>query len=89
MKDLVVKLDILKKGIVEQIKKTNINATKVKKLEEELANKDNEIKQLTQEKNNNNNNTNITGQNNSNDKQLELALGSAREEIRKLNDIKY
>ena len=86
VKDLVVKLDILKKGIVEQIKKTNINATKIKKLEEELANKNNEIKQLTQEKNNNNNNTNMTGQNNSNDKQLELALGSAREEIRKLND---
>ena len=86
VKDLLVKLEILKKGIVEERKKTNIHATKIKKLEEELANKNNEIKQLTQEKNNNNNNTNMTGQNNSNDKQLELALGSAREEIRKLND---
>ena len=87
VKDLLVKFEILKKGIVEERKKTNTREIKIKKLEEELANKDNEIKQLTQEKNNNNNNnTNITGQNNSNDKQLELALGSAREEIRKLND---
>ena len=86
MKDLLVKFEILKKGIVDERKKTNIYVTKIKKLEEELANKNNEIKQLTQEKNNNNNNTNMTGQNNSNDKQLELALGSAREEIRKLND---
>ena len=84
VKDLLVKFEVLKKGIVDERKKTNICVTKIKKLEEELANKNNEIKQLTQEKNNNN--TNMTGQSNANDKQLELALGSAREEIRKLND---
>ena len=84
VKDLLVKFEVLKKGIVDERKKTNICVTKIKKLEEELANKNNEIKQLTQEKNNNN--TKTAGQSNANDKQLELALGSAREEIRKLND---
>ena len=82
VKDLLVKFEVLKKGIVDERKKTNICVTKIKKLEEELANKNNEIKKLTQERNN----INISGQSNGNNKQLELALSSAREEIRKLND---
>ena len=43
VKDLVVKLDVLKKGIVDERKKTTILISKVKQLEEELASKENEI----------------------------------------------
>ena len=34
--DLLVKFDVLKKGIVEERKKTSILVSKIKKLEEEL-----------------------------------------------------
>ncbi len=50
--DLLVKFDVLKKGIVEERKKTSILVAKIKQLEEELNSKTNEIKQLTQEKTN-------------------------------------
>ena len=50
--DLLVKFDVLKKGIVEKRKKTSILVAKIKQLEEELNSKTNEIKQLTQEKTN-------------------------------------
>ena len=50
VKDLVVKLDVLKKGIVDERKKTTILISKVKQLEEELASKENEIKKLKEEK---------------------------------------
>ena len=82
VKDLLVKFEVLKKGIVDERKKTNICVSKIKKLEEELASKNNEIKKLTQERIN----TNIPGQINGNGKQLELALSSSKEEIRKLNE---
>ena len=82
VKDLLVKFEVLKKGIVDERKKTNICYSKIKKLEEELALKNNEIKKLTQEKNN----TNIPGQINGNDQQLQLDLSSSKEEIRKLNE---
>ena len=95
VKDLWFKLDVLKKGIVDERKKTAILVSKVKQLEEELNIKTNEIKKLNDEikifkeqnnteNNNTNNNTNNT--NNINDKQSELALISAKEEIKKLNE---
>ena len=95
VKDLWFKLDVLKKGIVDERKKTAILVSKVKQLEEELDTKKNENKKLNEEikifkeqnnteNNNTNNNTNNT--NNINDKQSELALISAKEEIKKLNE---
>ena len=92
VKDLIVKLDVLKKGIVEERKKIAIFVSKIKQLEEELNSKTNEIKKLTEEKINNNeqnkeeNNKTISNQHNSNDEQSEIALSSAKEEIRKLNE---
>ena len=96
VKDLWFKLDVLKKGIVDERKKTAILVSKVKQLEEELDTKKNENKKLNEEikifKEQNNtenkntkNNTNNTN-NNINDKQSELALISAKEEIKKLNE---
>ena len=92
VKDLIVKLDVLKKGIVEERKKIAIFVSKIKQLEEELNSKTNEIKKLTEEKINNNeqnkeeNNKTISNQHNFNDEQSEIALSSAKEEIRKLNE---
>ena len=95
VKDLWFKLDVLKKGIVDERKKTAILVSKVKQLEEELDTKKNENKKLNEEikifkeqnntENNNTNNINDTN-NNINDKQSELALISAKEEIKKLNE---
>ena len=92
VKDLIVKLDVLKKGIVEERKKIAIFVSKIKQLEEELNSKTNEIKKLNEEKINNEeqnkeeNNKTISNQHNSNDEQSEIALSSAKEEIRKLNE---
>ena len=92
--DLLVKLDVLKKGIVEERKKTTILVSKIKQQEEEIISKTNEIKILSQEKTKNEeqkpeeNNKNISEQNNqiAVDNKSELALASANEEIRKLNE---
>ena len=92
--DLLVKLDVLKKGIVEERKKTTILVSKIKQQEEEIISKINEIKILSQEKTKNEdqkpeeNNKNISEQNNqiTIDNKSELALASANEEIRKLNE---
>ena len=92
VKDLIVKLDVLKKGIVEERKKIAIFVSKIKQLEEELNSKTNEIKKLTEEKikneeqNKEENNKAISNHHNSNDEQSEIALSSAKEEIRKLNE---
>ena len=92
VKDLLVKLDVLKKGIVDERKKMAILVSKIKKLEEDLNSKNNEIKKLTEEKlsnevkNQGEKDTIISNQNNLNDNQNELALSSAKEEIRKLNE---
>ena len=84
--DLLVKFDVLKKGIVEERKKTTILVAKIKQLEEELNTKTNEIKKLTEEKaNNEENNATIPQANKLNEKK-ELALISEKEEIRKLNE---
>ena len=90
VKDLVVKLDVLKKGVVDERKKTALLISKIKQLEEELNNKNNEIKKLSQEKlnpeeqtsSNNNNDTSKKVE----DKKSEMALILAKEEIRKLNE---
>ena len=90
VKDLVVKLDVLKKGIVDERKKTTILISKVKQLEEELASKENEIKKLKEEKINSenpitppdNNNLNLNKQGSTED----MALILAKEDIRKLNE---
>ena len=90
VKDLVVKLDVLKKGVVDERKKTVLLISKIKQLEEELNNKNNEIKRLSQEKlnpeeqtsSNNNNDTSKKVE----DKKSEMALILAKEEIRKLNE---
>ena len=84
--DLLVKFDVLKKGIVEERKKTSILVAKIKQLEEELNSKTNEIKKLTQEKiSNDENNTTIPQANKVNDNK-ELALIAQKEEIKKLNE---
>ena len=90
VKDLVVKLDVLKKGVVDERKKTALLISKIKQLEEELNNKNNEIKKLSQEKLNP---EEQTSSNNNNDtpkkvegKKSEMALILAKEEIRKLNE---
>ena len=81
--DLLVKFDVLKKGIVEERKKTSILVSKIKQLEEELNSKTNELKKLAQEKLNN---EDIKNKSEIKDKQSEMALISAKEEIRKLNE---
>ena len=88
VKDLLVKLDVLKKGIVDERKKTVLLISKVKQLEEELNNKNNEIKQLKEEKSNTeiSNNDGNNNKNNKEDKKSEMALIIAKEEIRKLNE---
>ena len=88
VKDLLVKLDVLKKGIVDERKKTVILISKVKQLEEELNNKNNEIKKLKEEKTNSeiSNNDGNNNKNNIEDKKSEMALIIAKEEIRKLNE---
>jgi len=84
--DLLVKFDVLKKGIVEERKKTSILVAKIKQLEEELNSKINEIKKLTQEKTNNEENTTIIPQTNKLNDKKELALIAQKEEIKKLNE---
>ena len=87
VKDLLVKVDILKKGVVDERKKTTILATKIKQLEEEINSKNNEIKKLNQEKINLETKTNEENNNNIiTDKQTENALSIAKEDIRKLNE---
>jgi len=98
--DLLVKIDVLKKGVIDERKKTSILISKVKSLEEELTTKNDEIKKLLQEKANNeekkteeinklnnedNNQINNNGNNNVN-KKIEIALSLAKDEIRKLNE---
>ena len=85
--DLLVKFDVLKKGIVEERKKTSILVLKIKQLEEELNTKTNEIKKLEDNKNEENiKKISETNARIANDKKSELALASAKEEIRKLNE---
>ena len=85
--DLLVKFDVLKKGIVEERKKTSILVSKIKQLEEELNTKTNEIKKLEDNKNEENiKKISETNARIANDKKSELALASAKEEIRKLNE---
>ena len=84
--DLLVKFDFLKKGIVEERKKTTILVAKIKQLEEELITKTNEIKKLTEEKANNEENNATIAQANKLNEKKELALISEKEEIRKLNE---
>jgi hypothetical protein len=52
VKDLVVKIDVLKNGIISERKKTSLLNNKIKELEEELKSKSEQIKSLTQEKEN-------------------------------------
>ena len=85
--DLLVKFDVLKMGIVEERKKTSILVSKIKQLEEELNTKTNEIKKLEENKNEENiKKISETNAKIANDKKSELALASAKEEIRKLNE---
>ena len=58
VKDLLVKIDVLKKGVIDERKKTTILVSKIKTLEEELNTKNNEIQKLSQEKSNNTINNN-------------------------------
>ena len=99
VKDLWIKLDVLKKGIVDERKKTAILVSKIKQLEEELTTKTTEINKLNEQikiikeqnpdikdDNNNNNIPNNNINNNTNDKKSEIALIFAKEEIKKLNE---
>jgi len=93
VKDLLVKLDILKKGIVEEKKKTSALSSKIKNFEEEIKNKNKEIGKLILEKstlieqNTHDDIANITGTfEKAENKNAEKALIIAKEEIRKLNE---
>ena len=91
VKDLLVKLDVLKKGIVDERKKTVILISKIKQLEDELNSKSSEIKKMQQEqinkeeKTKEENDSINNDKKNINDKQSE-ALSLAQQEIRKLNE---
>ena len=93
VKDLLVKLDILKKGIVEEKKITSALSSKIKNFEEEIKNKNKEIGKLILEKstlieqNTHDDIANITGTfEKAENKNAEKALIIAKEEIRKLNE---
>ena len=93
VKDLLVKLDILKKGIVEEKKKTSALKSTIKNFEEEIKNKNKEIGKLILEKstlieqNTHDDIANITGTfEKAENKNAEKALIIAKEEIRKLNE---
>ena len=93
VKDLLVKLDILKKGIVEEKKKTSALLSTIKNFEEEIKNKNKEIGKLILEKstlieqNTHDDIANITGTfEKAENKNAEKALIIAKEEIRKLNE---
>ena len=93
VKDLIVKLDILKKGIVEEKKKTSALSSQIKNFEEEIKNKNKEIGKLILEKstlieqNTHDDIANITGTfEKAENKNAEKALIIAKEEIRKLNE---
>ena len=93
VKDLLFKLDVLKKGIVEEKKKTSALSSKIKNFEEEIKNKNKEIGKLILEKstlieqNTHDDIANITGTfEKAENKNAEKALIIAKEEIRKLNE---
>ena len=93
VKDLLVKLDVLKKGIVDERKKTSALLSKIKNFEEEIKNKNKEIGKLILEKstlieqNTHDDIANITGTfEKAENKNAEKALIIAKEEIRKLNE---
>ena len=93
VKDLLFKLDVLKKGIVEEKKKTSALLSKIKNFEEEIKNKNKEIGKLILEKstlieqNTHDDIANITGTfDKAENKNAEKALIIAKEEIRKLNE---
>jgi hypothetical protein len=93
VKDLLVKLDVLKKGIVVEKKKTSALSSKIKNFEEEIKNKNKEIGKLILEKstlieqNTHDDIANITGTfEKAENKNAEKALIIAKEEIRKLNE---
>ena len=93
VKDLLVKLDVLKKGVVDERKKTSVLLSKVKKFEEEIKSKNMEINKLLIEKSNlielntQDDIANLTDTSKKVDsKKAESALILAREEIRKLNE---
>ena len=93
VKDLLFKLDVLKKGIVEEKKKTSALSSQIKNFEEEIKNKNKEIGKLILEKstlieqNTHDDIANITGTfEKAENKNAEKALIIAKEEIRKLNE---
>ena len=93
VKDLLIKLDVLKKGIVDERKIKSALLSKIKNFEEEIKNKNKEIGKLILEKstlieqNTHDDIANITGTfEKVENKNAEEALIIAREEIRKLNE---
>ena len=93
VKNLLVKLDVLKKGIIEEKKKTSALSSQIKNFEEEIKNKNKEIGKLILEKstlieqNTHDDIANITGTfEKAENKNAEKALIIAKEEIRKLNE---
>ncbi len=93
VKDLLFKLDVLKKGIVVEKKKTSALSSQIKNFEEEIKNKNKEIGKLILEKstlieqNTHDDIANITGTfEKAENKNAEKALIIAKEEIRKLNE---
>ena len=93
VKDLLFKLDVVKRGIVVEKKKTSALSSTIKNFEEEIKNKNKEIGKLILEKstlieqNTHDDIANITGTfEKAENKNAEKALIIAKEEIRKLNE---
>ena len=87
VKDLIVKVDVLKNGVLNERKKTTTLAKKIEELESEIKTKTEQIKNLMQEKNDLEKKLSEKEKenNNKNTPQLVAPL-MANDEIRKLNE---
>lgn len=87
VKELLVKIDVLKNGLLDERKKTSILANKIKELEGEVKSKVEQIKTLIQEKNDYEKKEaeRKKEEENKNKKNSDMSL-TANEEIRKLNE---
>ena len=87
VKELLVKIDVLKNGLLDERKKTSILANKIKELEEEIKSKAEQIKILIKEKNDYEKKEaeRKKEEENKNKKTTQMSM-TANEEIRKLNE---
>ena len=87
VKDLIVKVDVLKNGVLNERKKTTTLAKKIEELESEIKTKTEQIKNLVQEKNDLEKKlSEKEKENNSKNSPQVVAPLMANDEIRKLNE---